>query len=113
MGRIDRDNAPTYTESPVAQRDACCPLPVRVMMTMVAKDSGACVNGAEIANEKRTVKKSPLKRKPSKLKRSSLKRRSKNPKAVMKARAWKEFSLYIRTRDPKCVTCGGQTTQAG
>jgi hypothetical protein len=30
-----------------------------------------------------------------------------------KARAWKYFSAYIRKRDPRCVTCGAPTTQAG
>lgn len=27
--------------------------------------------------------------------------------------AWKWFSLYIRLKYPKCVTCGAPTTQAG
>jgi hypothetical protein len=30
-----------------------------------------------------------------------------------KTRAWRYFSAYIRKRDPKCVTCGAPTTQAG
>lgn len=30
-----------------------------------------------------------------------------------KERAWRYFSAYIRKRDPRCVTCGAETTQAG
>lgn len=45
--------------------------------------------------------------------KSPLKRRSKTPKAKAKQAAWAAFSLFIRTRDPKCVTCGAETKQAG
>ena len=47
------------------------------------------------------------------LKRTPLKRRSKNPKAKAKAEAWKEFSIFIRRRDPLCITCQASTTEAG
>ena len=36
------------------------------------------------------------------------------PRAIAKDKAWKAFSLYIRTRDKKCVTCKtGKADQAG
>lgn len=30
-----------------------------------------------------------------------------------KLRAWQAIAAYVRKRDPYCVTCGAQTTQAG
>lgn len=47
------------------------------------------------------------------MKRSYIKRKSKTPKAKAKQAAWAAFSLYIRTRDAACVTCGGPNQQAG
>lgn len=37
----------------------------------------------------------------------------KSPRAKAKEKAWNAFSLYIRTRDKKCCTCGGAIQQAG
>lgn len=37
----------------------------------------------------------------------------KSPRAKAKLKAWQAFSEYIRSRDPKCVTCGGPSQQAG
>lgn len=37
----------------------------------------------------------------------------KTPRAKAKEKAWNAFSLFIRTRDPSCVTCGGESQQAG
>jgi hypothetical protein len=37
----------------------------------------------------------------------------KSPRAKAKEKAWKAFSLYIRTRDQVCCTCGGAVQQAG
>lgn len=38
-------------------------------------------------------------------------KRSEKKKA--KDKAWAAFSLYIRTRDKRCCTCGGAVQQAG
>ena len=40
-------------------------------------------------------------------------KRKKSEKQKAKERAWRAFSLYIRTRDKKCCTCGGAVQQAG
>lgn len=41
-------------------------------------------------------------------------RKTKSPLKRAKQKAWAEFSLYIRTRDKKCVTCKtGSAQQAG
>jgi len=41
------------------------------------------------------------------MKRSPLKRKGKSKMSKLKARAWKAFSLFIRTRDRFiCITCG-------
>lgn len=37
----------------------------------------------------------------------------KKSKDTLKKKAWKVFSAYIRKRDPRCVCCGAETTQAG
>ena len=47
------------------------------------------------------------------LKRTPLKKTSSQKKAIAKRAAWREFSRWTRARDPKCVTCGAPTTQAG
>ena len=39
--------------------------------------------------------------------------KTKSPLKKAKEKAWKAFSLYIRTRDGNCVTCGGASQQAG
>ena len=58
-------------------------------------------------------RKSPLKSRGTLKSGKKLARRSKTPNAKAKQRAWAAFSLYIRTRDPKCVTCGADSKQAG
>lgn len=30
-----------------------------------------------------------------------------------KEKAWKAFARFVRSRDPRCITCGAQTTEAG
>ena len=42
-----------------------------------------------------------------------LRKTSSQKKAVAKRAAWTNFSLFIRNRDPFCITCGDITTQAG
>lgn len=37
----------------------------------------------------------------------------KTTRARAKKKAWDSFSAYIRARDNKCVTCGGEVQQAG
>jgi len=32
---------------------------------------------------------------------------------ALKTEAWQVFSRYIRNRDPRCVTCGGNNDHAG
>lgn len=62
----------------------------------------------------------PLRQKSS-LKRTSglkssgkgLSKASKTSVSKAKRKAWAAFSLYIRTRDPQCVTCGGANQHAG
>lgn len=50
------------------------------------------------------MKRSPIKRKPRK--------KLQKPKNLKK-KVWQAFAAYIRRRDPKCVTCGAPTTEAG
>ncbi len=53
------------------------------------------------------MKQTLLKRGKSQLKRSPLKRKGKSEFSKAKEKAWKAFSLYIRTRDKfTCYTCG-------
>jgi len=59
------------------------------------------------------MKRTALKRGTKRLKRTPLKRKSKNPRKTARDKAWKYFSKWIRLRDPRCVTCGAPTTQAG
>ena len=44
----------------------------------------------------------------------SRKRKVRSPKEILRDKAWATFSLWIRNRDKKCVTCGErETLQAG
>ena len=47
------------------------------------------------------------------VRRTVLKRKSKNPKKTARDRAWREFSKWVRAREPNCVTCGGSAENAG
>lgn len=47
------------------------------------------------------------------MRRSPLKKTSSQLKAIAKRKAWTEFSIFIRRRDPFCITCGAKTTEAG
>jgi hypothetical protein len=42
-----------------------------------------------------------------------IRKKSKSPYRKAHDKAWKEFSKFIRNRDPFCYTCGAPTTQAG
>ena len=46
-------------------------------------------------------------------KRKGLSRRSKGTIGTLKEKLWIVFSVYIRNRDKKCVTCGGGAENAG
>ena len=42
------------------------------------------------------------------------KKKNRSPKDILRDKAWATFSIWIRNRDKKCVTCGSTTTpQAG
>ena len=42
------------------------------------------------------------------------KKAKRSPKDILRDNAWKTFSLWIRNRDKKCITCGStKTLQAG
>lgn len=46
--------------------------------------------------------------------RLSRKRKVRSQKEILRDRAWATFSLWIRNRDKKCVTCGSEANgQAG
>lgn len=46
--------------------------------------------------------------------RLAKKRKVRSPKEILRDKAWTTFSLWIRNRDKKCVTCGSENNgQAG
>ena len=63
------------------------------------------------------LKRSYFKRKatvPMKKTKLAKKRKVRSPREILRDKAWATFSLWIRARDKKCVTCGSlNTLQAG
>ena len=55
------------------------------------------------------MKRSGFKRKHTK----PLKRKNRAPRQILRDKAWRTFSKWIRNRDPNCVTCGGKAENAG
>lgn len=59
------------------------------------------------------MKRTPLRRGTKQLKKTKLKKQSTSDVARLKRKVWKQLSIAIRKRDPKCVTCGGNNHAAG